>query len=158
MVGLFAMLAAVTAVASAQGAPSTVTSAQLKAGFKKATGQKLVVDKLRSSAGNYTAFDLGVQTKSRQARYGTFTIFLLTGDVAANADSLLKNQRTGQLEPPAAGGIHWEHGASLGGGLLWTAKQQYGSNVVLWWTTSQDVKKTDRTYATLHKALKGIAG
>jgi hypothetical protein len=151
-------LVAVATVASAQAAPGNVTAAQLKAGFKKATGQKLVVDSVRSSAGSYTAFNLGTPTFTRLARYGNFTIFLVSGDVATNVDGLLTDQRTGQLEPPASGGIHWEHGASLGGGLTWTAKHLYGSNVVLWWTTSQDVKKTDRTYATLHKALKGIVG
>jgi hypothetical protein len=158
MIGLAATVVAVAVVASAPAASGEVTATQLKSSFKKATGQKLVVDKLRSSTGRYTAFNLGVPTFTKRARYGNFTIFLVGGDVPANVDSLLSNARTGQVEPPAAGGIHWEHGASLGGGLVWTAKRLYGSNVVLWWTTSQDVKKTDRTYATLHKALKGIVG
>jgi hypothetical protein len=156
-IGFAATLVAVMAVASAQAAPSTVTAAQLKSGFKKATGQKLLVDKVRSSTGRYTAFNLGVPTFTKQARYGSFTIFVVAGDVPANVDNLLTNARTGELEPPAAGGIHWEHGAaSLGGGLAWTAKQLYGANVVLWWTTRDDVQKTDRTYATLQRALKGI--
>jgi hypothetical protein len=158
MAALAATVAAVAAAGSAQAAGGDVTAAQLRAGFKKATGQKLVVDSVRSSAGRYTAFNLGTPTFTRLARYGNFTIFVVSGDIAANVNGLLTDQRTGQLEPPAAGGIHWEHGASLGGGLTWTAKHVYGSNVVLWWTTSQDVKKTDRTYAKLHTALRGIVG
>ncbi len=42
------------------------------------------------------------------------------------------------------------------GQQLWTAKHRYGPNVVLWWTSANPVRKTDRTYATLHNALKGI--
>lgn len=156
MIGAAATLTAAVALGPAQAAPGDVTAAQLRTGFKKATGQTLVVDKLRSSAGRYTAFNLGVQTKTRQARYGTFTIFLVTGDVPSSVDTLLTNQHSGQLEPPAAGGIHWEHGASLGGGLVWTAKRLYGSNVVLWWTTTSTTRKTDRTWTTLHRALTAV--
>jgi hypothetical protein len=156
LLALVVTLVAVAVVTAAPAASGTVTATQLKAGFKKATGQKLVVSKVGSSAGQYTAFNLGVPTHTKQVRYGTFTIFLVSGDVPANVETLLTDQHTGQVAPPAPGGIHWEHGVSLGGGLSWTAKQLFGSNVVLWWTTPADVKKTDGTYATLRRALKGV--
>jgi hypothetical protein len=159
MVGLFAALAAVTAVASAHGAPATVTSAQLTAGFKKATGQKLVVDRGRTSTGHYTAYNLGAQTKTKQDRYGTFTIYLVTGpDVAGDVQRLLMDPHTGQVGAPATGGLYWEHDSTMTGQSVWLAKHLYGANVVLWWTTTSTTRKIDRTYATLHKALKGIAG
>ncbi len=157
LAGVLAVLVASMTVAAAQAAPGDVTPAQLKSGFKKATGQKLVVDKLRSSAGRYTAFNLGVQTFTKQARYGTFTIFLVSGgDVATDVQSLLKNPHTGELDPAAPGGIYWEQDSSLGGQLGWMAKHRYGSNLVLWWTGSEPVKKTDRTFKTLHKALVAV--
>ena len=78
-----AVALALAVAAVAQAAPGSVSASQLKSGFRKATGQKLVVDTIRSSAGHYTAFNLGVQTGTRQARYGTFTIYLVTDpDVA----------------------------------------------------------------------------
>jgi hypothetical protein len=158
--GLLAALFAVTVVAAAQGAPTTtVTPAQLKSGFKKATGQKLVVDRGRSSTGRYTAFNLGVQTKTRQDRYGTFTIYLVTSaDAASDVESLLRDPHTGEVGTPAPGGIYWEQDVTMTGQQVWMAKHQYGPNLVLWWTSTNPTKKTDRTYATLNKALKGIVG
>jgi hypothetical protein len=158
-VGLLAALVAVTVVAAAQGAPATVTPAQLKSGFRKATGQKLVVDRGRTSPGHYTAFDLGAQSKTKQDRYGTFTIYLVNGaDVPGDVQRLLMDPHTGQVGARATGGIYWEHDSTMTGQQVWLAKHLYGANVVLWWTSTNPAKRTDRTYATLHKALKGIAG
>ena len=153
---LVVALVTATSATAAQGAPPTVTATQLKSGFKKATGQKLVVDEARSSAGHYTAFNLGVQTKTKQSRYGTFTLYLVTGsDVAADVHRLLVDPHTGELGTPV-GGNYWERAVTMTGQQTWTAKRLYGANVVLWWTTASAERKTDRTYVTLHKALKGI--
>lgn len=157
ILALVVTLVTVAAVPAVQATVSSdVSAAQLKSGFKKATGQKLVVDRTRTSSGQYTAYNLGVQTRTKQARYGEFTIYLVTADVAANVENLLKDVHTSELGTPTSGGIYWEHDSSLGGGLVWTAKHRYGSNIVLQWTTTQDVKKTDRTFTTLHKALTAI--
>lgn len=150
-------VALATAAGSAAASSSNVTVAQLKRGFKKATGQALLVDRARSSAGHYTAFNLGVQTATRQARYGTFTIFLVTGsDVPGDVQRLLIDPHTGQPGTPAAGGIVWEKGVTMTGRATWTAKRPYGSNLVIWWTTPSAVKKTDRTWTTLHRALTAV--
>lgn len=151
-----ASLVAVAVASIANGGGSNVTASQLRSGFKKATGQVLVVDRARSNPGHYTGFNLGVQTAARQARYGTFTIFLVSGgDVAADVQRLLVDH-TGELAAPAKGGIRWEKGVSLTGTEMWTAKRPYGSNLVIWWTTSSPAKKTDKTWQTLHKALTAI--
>ena len=151
-------LVASIVVAGAHGASTVVTAAQLKSAFKKGTAQKLVVDKLRSSSGKYTAFNLGVQTGTKQARYGTFTIYLVTDtDLEGQVTSLLTDPHTGQLGTPGAGGIYWEKARTMSGTEVWMAKKRYGPNVVLWWTTSLPVKKTDRTFQTLHKALLPLA-
>ncbi len=147
-------LVASIVVAGAHGASTVVTAAQLKSTFKKGTAQKLVVDTLRSSSGKYTAFNLGVQTGTKQARYGTFTIYLVTNpDVEGQVASLLTDPHTGQLGTPGAGGIYWEKARTMSGAEVWMAKKRYGSNVVLWWTTSTPAKKTDVTFKNLHKAL-----
>ena len=154
----FAVALAMAVAAVAQAAPAAVSASQLKTGFKKATGQKLVVDTARSFPGHYTAFNLGVQTGTRQARYGTFTIYLVTDpDVATQVRTLLTDPHTGELGTPAAGGIYWEHDRTMSGTEVWLAKRQYGANVVLWWTSSRPVKKTDATFTTLHKALVLVA-
>ena len=158
--GVIVVLAAAVAAAltaGASGAPSTVTVAQLKSGFKKATGQTLVVDRVSSTAGHYTAFNLGVQTMTKQARYGTFTIYLVSGgDVAADVKRLLTDPHTGELVAPATGGIYWEKDSTMSGTDIWMAKRPYGANVVIWWTTTSPVRKTDRTWTTLHKALTSV--
>jgi hypothetical protein len=153
VVALTAVLAAALS-AGASGAPKTVTVAQLKSSFKKATGQALVVDRTFSSPGRYTAFNLGVQTTTKKARYGTFTIYLVSGgDVAADVEGLLVDPHTDKLGTPAAGGIYWEKDTTIRGDEIWMAKRPYGSNVVLWWSTTSPVRKTDRTWTTLHRAL-----
>jgi hypothetical protein len=154
-----ATVTAIVAVGAAQATPSDVTAAQLTAGFKKATGQKLLVNRQLSSAGHYVAFDLGVPTITKRARYGIFTIYLVSStDVQGGVDSLLRNLHTGQVDPPAPGGIYWEQDSGLGTGLVWVAKHRYGPNVVLSWSTTSDEKKTDKTFKRLHKALQGIVG
>ena len=152
-----AVALALAVAAVAQAAPGSVSAPQLKSGFRKATGQKLVADTIRSSAGHYTAFNLGVQTGTRQARYGTFIIYLVTDpDVATQVRTLLTDPHTGELGRPGAGNIYWEHGRTMTGTEVWLAKRQYGANVVLWWTSSRPVKKTDATFTTLHKALSAL--
>lgn len=158
IVAVLVAVGALLAAGPANAGASNVTVSQLKRGFKKATGQTLVVDRARSNPGHYTAFNLGVQTATRQARYGTFTIFLVSGsDAAGDVERLLADPRTGELGPPAKGGIRWEKGVSLTGTETWTAKRPYGSNLVIWWTTASPAKKTDRTWRTLHKALTSVA-
>jgi hypothetical protein len=145
-------LAAVTATASV--ATSATTSTQLTTRFKAATGQKLAVNKQKSYAGHYRAYDGGVQTATLRARYGTFTVYLVTAaDVEAEMTDLLADSHTGQLGTRSAGGIYWEQGVSLYGDKYWQAKRRYGQNVVLAWIGSTPVKKTDATWKRLHAAL-----
>ena len=153
---VFALVLGIVVVASAtaHGATSNTTATQLTKRFKLSTGEKLVPNKLRSSAGHYKAYDLGVQTAFSKARWGTFTVYLVTGsDVEADVKTLLANTRTGALDKPSAGGIYWEPGATLYGDAYWLAKRRYGQNVVLTWIGSTPVKKTDASWKRLHTAL-----
>lgn len=144
-------------VATADGATAPVTALQLKNGFTKTTKQKLVVDTLRSTAGSYVAFNLGVETVERRARYGTFTIYLVTSpDLEAAVGRLLADPHTGQVGKPDAAGIHWEKGNTAYGDAYWRAKRRYGSNLVLWWVGRSPVKKTESSFTTLHRALLSI--
>lgn len=95
----------------------------------------------------------------RQARYGTFTIYLVSGaDAEADVTDLLADAHSGALGGPASGGIYWEPGRTPHGDRYWLAKRRYGSNVVLHWTSSKPVRKTDATFATLHATLLRISG
>ena len=137
-------------------APST-TAAQLTKRFKAATGDKLVRNTQLSSPGRYVVYDLGVPTTAKKAKYGTFSIYLITSpDVDTTATDLLKNTRTGMLDPVSAGGIYWESGTSIYGQQYWQAKKRYGKNgknVVVKWIGSSPMKKTDITWKRLHTAL-----
>jgi hypothetical protein len=139
---------------AAPSAVTTTSAAQLTARFKTATGQKLVLNRTASYAGHYRAYDLGVQSVATRARWGTFTVYLLTAaDVDADMTRLLSDSRTGALGAPTAGGIYWEQGATLQGQVYWQAKRRYGQNVVVTWIGMSATKKTDASWKRLHTAL-----
>jgi hypothetical protein len=147
------VLAVVFAVAQAS-TNAGITASQLTARFKQATGDKLVASKKYSYPGHYRAFDLGVPTIAKKGKYGTFTVYLVTGaDVEAEVTYLLADGHTGVLGKPSSGNIYWESGTSIHGDKYWMAKRRYGDNVVLWWIGEKPVKKTDRTFKRLHTAL-----
>jgi hypothetical protein len=151
---LLLALALTASAALAQSSATSVSAAQLKASFKKSTGDKLLVSKNYSYPGHYTAFDLGVVTIAKKGKYGTFTLYLVNGpDVQAEVTDLLADGHTGALGTPGPGNIYWESGSTVYGDKYWMAKRQYGENVVLWWIGSKPVKKTDKTFKRLHTAL-----
>jgi hypothetical protein len=152
------VLAFSVGAAAAQTPASGVTALQLQTGFKRITGDKLVVNRNSTYAGHYKAFDLGVPTIARKAKYGTFTVYLVTGtDVETEVKELLADSHTGMLGTPGAGSIYWEYGSTIHGDFYWMAKRRYGANVVLWWIGSKPVKKTDLSWKRLHTALTKIA-
>ena len=84
-------------------------------------------------------------TFAKRAKWGTFTVYLVTGpDVEADVTDLLSDTRTGELATPAAGGIYWEQGSTLQGQVYWQAKRRYGQNVVVTWIGSAATKKLGR--------------
>jgi hypothetical protein len=146
------VLAAVTATSSV--AASATTASQLTTRFKAVSGHKLVLNKQKSYAGHYKAYDGGVQTAALKARYGTFIVYLVTAaDVEAEVNGLLADSHTGQVGARSAGGIYWEQGVSLYGDKYWQAKRRYGKNVVVTWIGSTPAKKTDASWKRLHAAL-----
>jgi hypothetical protein len=148
------VVAIVAATALAQPSTSSVTAAQLTAAFKRSTGDKLLVNRKMSYPGHYVAYDAGVATIARKGKYGTFTVYLVTGaDVDAEVTDLLADGHTGVLGQPGPANIYWESGTTLYGDQYWLAKKRYGANVVLWWTGSKPVKRTDKTFKRLHAAL-----
>jgi hypothetical protein len=148
-----AVLALTALVATSAAAPTT-TAAQLTTRFKASTGEKLVRNKLMSSGGHYVAYDLGIPNVAKRARWGTFTVFVVTAaDAEADVTRLLADTRTGELGTPAAGNIYWEQGATIHGQVYWQAKRRYGTNVVLKWIGNTSAKKTDATWKRLHTAL-----
>jgi len=141
-------------LASAAPRATTTTSSQLLAGFKKATGYKLVRNRQLSYAGHYVAYDLGVSSGSKRALFGTFTVYLVTStDVESDVTDLLSDTHTGVLGTPGPGNIYWEQGTTLQGVPYWQAKRRYGQNVVVKWIGASPVKKTDSSWKRLHKAL-----
>jgi hypothetical protein len=154
VVSLVAILALAALLTSGSVAAPTTTATQLTTRFKAATGEKLVASKQMSYAGHYRAYDLGIATAAKKARWGTFTVFLVTGsDVEGEVKGLLADTHTGMVGKPAAGNIYWEAGVSIYGDKYWQAKRRYGPNVVIKWTGSSAQKKTDATWKRLHAAL-----
>jgi hypothetical protein len=150
------VLTCVSLLAVAQASPGATdtTAAQLTARFKQATGDKLVKNTKISYPGHYIAYDVGPASIARKAKYGTFTIHLVTGpDVEAEVDDLLADGHTGVLGTPGPSNIYWEAGSTIYGDKYWLAKKRYGANVVLWWISSKPVKRIDATFKRLHTAL-----
>jgi len=149
------LLSCVTLLGVAQASPSAgITATQLTTRFKQATGDKLLLNKKISYPGHYKAYDLGVPSIAKKGKYGTFTIYLVTGaDVETVVTDLLADGHTGVLGTPGSSNIYWEAGSSIYGDKYWLAKKRYGANVVLWWIGSKPVKKIDKTFKRLHTAL-----
>ena len=151
---------ALTGVAAAgvkHAASSTVTGRQLTTGFRKATGDRLVVNTKKGYKGHWAAYDFGFESIATKTRYGTFTVYLVTSaDVEADVTDLLADGHTGRLGTPGPGNIYWEQGRTIYGDPFWLAKRRYGQNVVLWWIGSKPVKKTDATFHRLHVALTAV--
>ena len=151
---LVILLALSATAAVAQPSGPGVTAAQLQQRFKKATGDKLLVNRKISYPGHYKAYDVGVPSIARKARYGTFTIYLIAGsDLETDVEDLLADGHTGVLGTPGPSNIYWEQGSSIYGDKYWLAKKRYGANVVLWWIGAKPVMKIDRSFKRLHAAL-----
>ncbi len=150
-------LTASALAAAAHAAGSAATTSQVVSRFKQLTGDKLLVNKRASFPGHYVALDLGAPSISTRARYGTFTVFVVTGaDAEKEVTALLADVHTGQLGTPGAGSIYWEPGSTLRGEPYWLAKRRYGANVVLSWIGATGAKKTDASFRRLHKPLTAI--
>ena len=148
------MLALAAFMTTSSIAATTTTGNQLTTRWKAATGEKLVRNKQVSSAGHYVAYDLGIATPAKKAKWGTLTVYLVTGaDLETEVTGLLKNPRTGMPDPKSAGGIYWEAGTSIDGTAYWLAKRRYGQNVVLKWIGPSGAKKTDAAWKRTHTAL-----
>jgi hypothetical protein len=158
-IALLTLALAAVLVGGAAGAGATVTVAQASKRFKAAAGFALVKKDRTSYPGHYVALDLGVPTMTKTARFGQFTLYVVTAaDVAGEAQGLLADTHTGARGSPDARGIHWEAGRTLSGTRYWLAKKRYGANLVLWWY-GPAVKKTDATFARLNGVLaKSVVG
>lgn len=158
MAAAMALLVALGAGGASGGADTFVTVKQAQTRFKAASGgYPLVRDPKASAVGRYVALDLGVETISKQVKFGRFVLFLVVQRAArAQVDDLLADTHTGRLGRPDARGIHWERGLTLDGQAYWLAKKRYGANLVLWWY-GPAVKKTDRAFANLNAILLRLA-
>ncbi|MDW8338609.1 MAG: hypothetical protein RMM28_05680 [Thermoleophilia bacterium] len=145
-------------VATATHAAALATTPkQLTTRFKQATGERLVLSRQRSAPGRYLAYDLGPPSVAREARWGTFTIYLVTAPaVEEEVNRLLADRNTGALGTPERGNIYWEAGVTLHGERYWMAKRRYGENVVLTWIGPHREKRTDHTFKRLHRALTAV--
>jgi len=147
---LAALVVLAVAVAPASGA-TALTASRVVAGFKAATGSKLLANRQSSYPGHYTALSVAPSI-SNQGKYGSFVIYVVgPNDVAGDVRKLLADGHTGVLGTPGPSKIYWEGGRYLTGGRYWLAKKQYGANVVLWWYGFE--KKTNVAFKRLHAAL-----
>lgn len=145
--------------------PATVASAtdltagQASARFGELTGERLIVNRRASLPGRYVALDLGTPSAAKRARYGTFTVYVVTAaDRDAQVADLLADGHTGAVGTAGLGGIHWEAGSTLRGERYWLAKRRYGANVVLWWIGTADRRQTDASFRRLHRPLTAVVG
>jgi hypothetical protein len=154
VVAVLALTCALPLAVAQAGPEASITAAQLTKSFRQTTGDKLVPNRPLSYAGHYKAYDVGPQSIARKGKYGTFTIYLVTGaDVEADVQELLADARSGELGKPGPSNIYWEPGSTVFGDEYWLAKKRYGTNVVLWWTSEGPTKKVDKTFKRLHAAL-----
>ncbi len=150
--------AALLLAASASAEVHIASTSQVIARFSAATGEKLRVNPKLGYPGHYVALDLGAPSISKKARYGVFTIYVVTAsDPTTDATDLLADAHTGTLGAPGAAAIFWESGSTLTGEHYWLAKKRYGANVVLTWIGTDDARKTEASFTRLHRALLPLA-
>jgi hypothetical protein len=133
-----------------------LTTRDVVTGFRAATGEKLVADATASTTGRYAALGLAYRSASKLARYGVFTVYVVTdGDLETAVTELLADGATGSVAEPDRRGIHWEAGTTLQGRRYWLAKKRYGANVVLWWFGTKE-RRPDATFRRLDRALAKV--
>lgn len=142
--------------ADAEPAAGSVSTRQTIERFRTATGERLAVDRRASTPGRYDAVGLRFRSASKRARFGVFTIYVVTAeDVETAVTELLADGHTGELGEADRRGIRWEEGMTLVGEPYWLAKKRYGTNVVLWWFAA-DEAATDGTFRRLDRALRKV--
>jgi hypothetical protein len=159
-VAVFAIVAAVLAVAipSASAEGQIASQGQVVARFAATTGEKLRVNPKLGYAGHYVALGLGTPSIVQKARYGVFTVYVVTGpDVTTEVNGLLADSHTGKVGAPGPAAIYWEAGTTLRGEHYWLAKKRYGANIVLTWIGTRDARKTEPSFTRLHRALLPFA-
>jgi hypothetical protein len=160
LVALVTTVTAVLAVAipSASAEGQITSQGQVVARFAAVTGEKLSVNPKLGYRGHYVALGLGTPSIAEKARYGVFTVYVVTGpDVTTEVNGLLADSHTGRLGVPGPAAIYWEAGTTLGGQHYWLAKKRYGANIVLTWIGARDERKTDPSFTRLHRALLPFA-
>jgi hypothetical protein len=155
-IALMALLIGLAAADAHASATTPLSSSQVVARFKKATGATLLIDRGSSYPGHYSALSLPPSI-TNQGRYGHFIVYVV-GPASTSTDvtQLLADGHTGILGTPGASRIYWEHGRYLTGGSYWLAKKQYGANLVLWWYGTE--QKADASFTRVHKPLAALAG
>jgi hypothetical protein len=150
------VLAVAVPAASAEG--QLTSQGQVVARFAAATGEKLRVNPKLGYPGHYVALGLGTPSIVQKARYGVFTVYVVTGgDVTTEVNGLLADSHTGTLGTPGPAAIYWEAGTTLTGEHYWLAKKRYGANIVLTWIGTRDARKTEPSFTRLHRVLLPFA-
>ena len=154
---LVTLVGGLGAPASASAAPSaakTFTAKKLIKRFKRATkGDRLTRDS-RASWTGVEALRYGrVASQSVIGRYGHFLLYVVrTREIDLDVERLLADIHTAEPITPNRKGVRWEQNVTLHGDLFWTAKKQYGRNVVLVWNGTEK-KGVNKAWKRLNKAL-----
>lgn len=137
------------------GSAGPVTTDLVVQRFRAATGDTLRIDPRATIGVRYDALVLA-PSRSKRARYGVFTLYVVTAaDLETVVTELLADGRTGELGEPDRRGIRWEAGTTLTGERYWLAKKRYGANVVLWWFGTQE-RRVDAPFRRLDRALRRL--
>lgn len=138
--------------ASDQTQEATLTPAQVRQTFERATGRPLEPAAVSDPAWDQLGFGLDMP-QSLVDRYGIFNVYVGKPGKTASLASFFKDKDT---EKPLAGssdGVYWELDSQS---KTWVAYKRYSGNVVLVWFSGSKEQQADERFQRLDSILAGL--
>lgn len=132
----------------------TLTPAQVRQQFARATGRPLERTPVADPAWDQLGFGLD-QPRSLVERYGIFNVYVGKPGKAGSLDSLLADKATERPLARGADGIYWELDSQS---RTWVAYKRYAGNVVLVWFSGSKEQRADERFQRVDSILSGLPG
>jgi len=140
--------------ASDQTQEATLTPAQVRQTFERATGRPLEPAAVSDPAWNQLGFGLDMP-QSLVARYGIFNVYVGKPGKTASLASFFKDKDTEKPLARSSDGVYWELDSQS---KTWVAYKRYGGNVVLVWFSGSKEQAADERFDRLDSILSGLPG
>jgi hypothetical protein len=140
--------------ASDQTQEATLTPAQVRQTFERATGRPLEPAAVSDPAWDQLGFGLDMP-QSLVDRYGIFNVYVGKPGKTASLASFFKDKDTEKPLARSSDGVYWELDSQS---KTWVAYKRYSGNVVLVWFSGSKEQAADERFDRLDSILSGLPG